>query len=409
MEPVRIGIGIGDRVLDLRWCAQANLLPNWACEAISTGSLNTLMGFGLDSRVALRRRLSELLSANCRDLRDQAMVEEALPMISAVEFQLPCHIGDYTDFYASMFHATNVGSMFRPDNPLLPNYKYIPIGYHGRASSIVVSGHDIRRPRGQLPPAGEGAGPSFGPCQNLDYELEVGCYIAQGNSLGTSISIERADDSIFGVGLVNDWSARDMQRWEYQPLGPFLAKSFSTTISPWIVTMEALQPFRCSAFTRPAGDPQPLPYLMDARNESAGGINLELEVLLSTEKMRAAGAAAHRVSLSNFATMYWTLAQMVAHHTSNGCNLQPGDLLASGTVSGPERSSRGCLLELTWDGEYGQPVPGSQRTPLQLPSGERRTFLQDGDEVTFRGRCTAEGFRSIGFGECRGRVAAAVE
>jgi fumarylacetoacetase len=257
-----------------------------------------------------------------------------------------------------------------------------------------------------LPPPSDGAPPGFGPSQNLDYELEVGCFIAKGNRLGSPVPIAVAEDQIFGLCLVNDWSARDIQRWEYQPLGPFLAKSFATTISPWVVTWEALQPFRCAAFVRPEGDPQPLPYLQHPDNAAFGGIQLELEVLIQTEHMRSATIPPHRLSRGDFAGMYWTFAQMIAHHTSNGCNLQPGDLLASGTVSGRERDARGCLLELTWSGEYGRGAAGSQRTGLTLPSGEQRIFLQDGDEVTLRGRASAEGYRSIGFGECRGRIVA---
>jgi fumarylacetoacetase len=323
-------------------------------------------------------------------------------------------IGDYTDFYASLHHATNVGSMFRPDNPILPNYKWMPIGYHGRASSIVPSGADVRRPRGQLLPGAtiDDGPPQHGPCRMLDYELEVGAVIGRGNDLGRPIPIGEAEDHIFGLCLVNDWSARDIQKWEYQPLGPFLAKSFATTISPYIVTMEALAPFRTPAFTRPEGDPAPLPYLDSERNRAAGGFDLTLEVYLQSEQMRARNMDPIRLSRGSFKDMYWTLGQMVAHHTSNGCNLQPGDLLASGTVSGPTRDSRGCMLELTWDGDPWRPAseggpvaaPTTQRTPIKLPTGEERKFLADGDEVIIRGSCEREGFRRIGFGECRGRI-----
>ena len=402
-----IGIGIGDQILDLDRCAAEGLLPTWAAEAIQTGSLNALMGLGVAARVELRRRVGQLLAADQGELRDRPGRTNFFAPISGVEFQVPGHIGDYTDFYASVYHATNVGSMFRPDNPLLPNYKHIPIGYHGRASSIIPSGQSVRRPCGQLPPKQDGDRPTFGPCQQLDYELEVGCFIAQGNGLGRPISLASAEATIFGLCLVNDWSARDMQRWEYQPLGPFLAKSFATSVSPWIVTAEALRPFRVPALPRGETDPPPLPYLQHPQNQAHGGFGVELEVWLQTESMRNQAMPAQRLTRGSFEAMYWTFAQMIAHHTSNGCNLQPGDLLASGTVSGPERSSRGCLLELTWDGEFGKPVPGSQRTPLQLPSGETRTFLQDGDEVILRGRCQAESFRRIGFGECRGRIVAA--
>jgi fumarylacetoacetase len=309
---------------------------------------------------------------------------------------LPARVADYTDFYASIDHATNVGSMFRPDNPLLPNYKYVPIGYHGRASSLVASGSAVRRPRGQARDDAEQT-PSFGPTRRLDYELEVGAFIGAGNALGSPIAIDEAEHHVAGLCLVNDWSARDIQAWEYQPLGPFLAKNFATTVSPWLVTMPALAPFRVPAFARAEGDPAPLPYLSSAENRRSGGIAITLEVLLSSERMRAEGRPALRVSLGSFTTMYWTVAQLVAHHTSNGCNLQPGDLIASGTVSGPRPESRGCLLERTWRGAE----------PLALPTGESRKFLEDGDEVILRGWCEREGYRRIGFGECRGIVAPA--
>ena len=401
---VRIGVGIGDQILDLHRCGQAGLFPDWASDAIATRSLNAIMGLGVDARMALRRRISQLLTPSCRDLQDHPLAVQSLVAQTAVEFHLPCHIGDYSDFYASIHHATNVGCMMRPDNPLLPNYKHIPIGYHGRASSLVISGTGIRRPVGQLPPKVDGGMPEFGPSQSLDYELEVGAFIAQGNELGDSIPLSRAEDCLFGICLVNDWSARDIQRWEYQPLGPFLAKSFGTTVSPWVVTLEALAPFRCELAARAAGDPQPLPYLSHGANFTHGGLDLNLEVSIRTDQMRSANLPAQRVSRGNFRHMYWTLAQMLTHHSSNGCNLQPGDLIASGTVSGPARDSRGCLLELTWDGEPGRVVPATQRTPLKFPTGETRTFLQEGDEVTLRGWCISNGYRRIGLGECRGRV-----
>ncbi len=406
-EHATIGVGIGDQVLDLGRCAAEGLLPGWAAEAVQTGSLNSLMGLGVAARVDLRRAISRLLAADRGELHQRPDRDRFLAPQAGVQLHVPCHIGDYTDFYASVYHATNVGSMFRPDNPLLPNYKYVPIGYHGRASSILPSGSRVRRPCGQLPPAQEGTSPTFGPCRQLDYELEIGCFIGQGNALGRPVSMASAENAIFGLCLVNDWSARDMQRWEYQPLGPFLAKNFATTVSPWIVTAEALTPFRIAAFQRPAGDPAPLPYLSDPADQAAGGFAIELEVWLQTESMRRQDLPPQRITAGSFAAMYWSFAQMIAHHTCNGCNLQPGDLLASGTVSGPDRSSRGCLLELTWDGEYGKPVPGSQRTPLALPGGEKRTFLEDGDEVILRGVSRADAFRSIGFGECRGRVVSA--
>jgi fumarylacetoacetase len=315
------------------------------------------------------------------------------------QFQL----GNYTDFYASKHHAMNVGSMFRPDNPLLPNYRHVPIAYHGRASSIVVSGTEIRRPSGQTK-ADDAAAPTFGPCKMLDYELELGLFIGRGNELGRPIPIDQAGEHIFGMCIVNDWSARDIQKWEYQPLGPFLAKNFATTISPFVVTMEALEPFRIPGPERDPDDPQPLPYLHAKEN---WGLDITVEVHLSSKQMRDRGLSPVRLSKGNFRHMYWTVAQMVAHHASNGCNLQPGDLLASGTISGPEPGSRGCLLELTWDGidpATGKPRP---RKPIQLPTGETRTFLADGDEVIMKAYCEREGFRRIGFGECRGTIVGA--
>jgi fumarylacetoacetase len=308
---------------------------------------------------------------------------------------LPARIGDYSDFYASIHHATNVGSMFRPDNPLLPNYKWIPIGYHGRASSIVASGTPVHRPRGQTRDGNEGP-PVVGPTRRLDYELELGVFIGRGNTRGSTISIEEAEEHMFGVCLVNDWSARDIQAWEYQPLGPFLAKSFETTVSPWVVTLDALAPFRTQAYERSREDPAPLSYLDSLENTNNGGFAITLEVVLSSQQMRAEGREPFRVSRGGFAEMYWTLAQLVTHHASNGCDLRPGDLLASGTISGPTEESRGCLLERTWRGSE----------PLQLPTGETRAFLSDGDEVTMRGYCERAGYRRIGLGECVGRIAA---
>jgi fumarylacetoacetase len=306
---------------------------------------------------------------------------------------LPAEIGDYTDFYASVHHATNVGRMFRPDNPLLPNYKWVPIGYHGRASSVVVSGTPVRRPSGQLKDDGADA-PSFAPTRRLDYEVELGCYVGPGNALGEPVPIGAAADQLFGFCLLNDWSARDLQAWEYQPLGPFLAKNFASTVSPWVVTSAALAPFRAPVAARAEGDPAPLPYLADPEDAAAGGVGVELEVLLLTEAMRAGGYPPYRLSRSDALDLYWTPAQLVAHHASNGCNLRPGDLLGSGTVSGPEDGARGCLLELTWRGSR----------PVTLPGGETRRFLEDGDEVILRGMCRRPGAVPIGFGECRGRI-----
>jgi fumarylacetoacetase len=308
---------------------------------------------------------------------------------------LPAQIGDYSDFYASIHHAANVGRLFRPDQPLLPNYKYVPIGYHGRASSVVISGTDITRPRGQIKPA-DASVPHFSPTGSLDYELEVGFFLGAGNALGSSIPIDEAEAHIFGCCLLNDWSARDVQSWEYQPLGPFLAKSFATSISPWVVTMEALAPFRAPMAMRSAGDPEPLPYLDFAANRTGGGFDIKLEVWLRTDRMRRENALPVRLSESNLRDLYWTPAQMLTHHASNGCNLCSGDLLGSGTVSGEGDGARGCLLEITRRGE----------APLQLPNGESRKFLEDGDEVTLRGYCERDGYRRIGFGSCMGTIRA---
>jgi fumarylacetoacetase len=305
---------------------------------------------------------------------------------------LPVAVGDYTDFYASIFHATNVGKLFRPDNPLLPNYKYIPLGYHGRASSLVPSAAEIRRPCGQTRDGD--APPKFAPTQSLDYELEVGFFVSSGSKLGEIIPIAEAEEHIFGICLLNDWSARDIQAWEYQPLGPFLGKSFATSLSPWFVTMEALAPFRTAAFARPEGDPTPLPYLLDQTDQNHGGLDLQLEVSLLSSRMREQGMAPVILGRSNFKDMYWTMAQMLAHHASNGCNLRAGDLLASGTVSGADKTACGSLLELTSRG----------KDPVTLPTGEQRKFLEDGDEVILRGFCEREGFRRIGLGSCTGVI-----
>jgi fumarylacetoacetase len=322
----------------------------------------------------------------------QEAFQAALHAQSDVALGLPCEIGDYTDFYTSIHHATTVGKQFRPDNPLLPNYKWVPIGYHGRASSVVPSGQDFRRPSGQTK-APDADSPGFGPCRRLDYELELGVLMARPNALGEPISMATAEDHVFGLSLFNDWSARDIQAWEYQPLGPFLSKNFASTLAPWVVTMEALAPFRVP-FTRPEGDPQPLAYLDSEANRAQGAISIELEVWLQTAAMRAAGQAGDRLSTSNYRDAYWTVAQLVAHHTVNGCNLRTGDLLGSGTLSGPGPDEAGSLLELSAGG----------KRPLTLSNGETRTFLEDGDAVILRGYCAREGFKRIGFGECRGMV-----
>jgi fumarylacetoacetase len=388
-----IGVAIGDRVLSLTACARLGLFREEASAIARLSvddSLNRLMALGRGPARALRQALVALLREGSAAEAHAATI--TLPMPEA-ELLLPVRVGDYSDFYASIHHASNVGSMFRPDSPLLPNYKYVPIGYHGRASSVVVSGTPVRRPSGQTRDDAS-APPSFGASRRLDYELELGAWVGAPNALGEPIPIARAEEHLWGVSLLNDWSARDIQTWEYQPLGPFLAKSFATTVSPWVVTLDALAPFRVEAAKRPDGDPAPLPYLADRANESNGGIALTLEVWISSARMREAGTAPVLVSRGTFATMYWTLAQLVTHHASNGCNLRAGDLLASGTVSGPTADSRGCLLERTWRGQE----------PLVLPTGERRAFLEDGDEVIMRGSAERDGFRRIGLGECRGVV-----
>jgi fumarylacetoacetase len=340
---------------------------------------------------ALRRRLHAILREDAPN-SDRQAASRHLVAQSDVEMLLPVVVGDYTDFYASIFHATNVGKLFRPDSPLLPNYKYIPIGYHGRASSLVPSTTPIRRPNGQTREAD--TPPQFAPTKSLDYELEVGCFVSTGNKLGETIPIAEAEEHIFGICLLNDWSARDIQAWEYQPLGPFLGKSFATSLSPWVVTMEALAPFRTAAFARPQGDPTPLPYLLDQSDQDHGGLDLHLEVSLLSPRMREQGMAPAVLGRSNFREMYWTMAQMLTHHASNGCNLRSGDLLASGTVSGPDKSACGSLLELTSRG----------KDPVTLPTGEQRKFLEDGDDVILRGFCGREGFRRIGLGDCSGVI-----
>lgn len=388
-----IGIAIGDQILDLRACVQRGLLPDLqhaTSSACAQDSLNALMGLGRSAWSDVRNRVIALLEDRA-DQEIQVRVEPLLAPMRDAEMQLPARIGDYTDFYASIHHATRVGKLFRPDNPLLPNYKYVPIGYHGRASSIVVSGHEIRRPSGQTKPA-SAAEPVFGPSRSLDYELEVGIFVGPGNTLGQPISIEEAEEHIFGLCLLNDWSARDIQSWEYQPLGPFLAKNFATSISPWIISMEALAPYRVPLPARPEGDPAALPYLT-GNEPGRAGIDLKLEVFLQSEQMRRPGVGPMQLSKGNLRDLYWSVAQLLAHHASGGCNLCPGDLIATGTISGPEQGSEGCLLEMKHRSE-----------PLQLPTGETRTFLEDGDLVTLRGYCERPGLPRIGFGECTGKI-----
>jgi fumarylacetoacetase len=390
-ETPRVGVAIGDQILDLPAAAAAVGVPDGvAARACQEPALNQLMELGRRQWSELRARLSELLAANSRAYHPRLGERILVPMAEA-ELLLPAVIGDYSDFYASVHHATNVGSMFRPDNPLLPNYKWVPIGYHGRASSIVPSGTPVRRPRGQIKQS-ESDQPVYAASRALDYECEMGCFVGQGNPLGVAVPIDNAEEHLFGLCLVNDWSARDIQTWEYQPLGPFLAKSFATTISPWVVTFEALEPYRTAAFRRPSGDPAPLPHLTSEQDRNRGGIAVVVEVFLLTAAMRKAGLEPVRLSQGNLADLYWTMAQMFTHHASNGCNLRSGDLFASGTISGPTRESRGCLLELTWRGAE----------PLQLPNGETRKFLEDSDEVILRAFCERQGSTRIGFGECRG-------
>ena len=393
-ERASIGVAIGDFILDLRACERDGLLNNLtpeAAQACAADSLNALLALGPDQWSSLRARVTELLTAGSI-WREQA--EPFLVPQEGVVMLLPVAIGDYTDFFTSIYHATNVDNLFRPGNPLGPNYKYLPVGYHGRASSVVVSGTTVRRPFGQT---SAGDAPQFGPSRALDYELEVAAVVGVGNQLGEPVPITRASSHIFGLCLLNDWSARDIQMWESQPLGPFLAKSFATTLSPWVVPLAAIEPFRVPAFKRGEGDPAPLPYLFSPEDQERGGIDLTVEVWLASRRMSESGIEPIRMSRGNFRDTYWTIAQMLAHHTSNGCNLRPGDVFASGTLSGPTPESLACLLERTRRGAE----------PFRLPSGEERTYLEDGDEVILRGYCEREGCARIGFGECRGIVTAA--
>jgi len=386
----RGGIAIGDMILDLRAVHESGLLDEEAqaaAHACIGPSLNQFLALGAGPRIALRDAISALLQEGS-DERPYL-----LHRADGCMLYLPAHVGDYTDFYAGIHHAEAVGKQFRPDAPLTPNYKWVPIGYHGRASSLRPSGAEVRRPNGQRKPAAE-AVPTFGPSRNLDYELELGVWVGPANALGTAIPIADAPDHIGGFCLLNDWSARDIQGWEYQPLGPFLAKSFCTTVSPWIVTPEALAPFRAPQPPRPAGDPAPLPYLHDPADQAAGALDIELEVLLITPGMRKQGLAPHRLSIGSALSLYWTPAQLLAHHASGGCNMNPGDLLGTGTISAPTSDGCGSLLEITQGG----------RAPITLPSGEERRFLEDGDEVILCARAKRDGAAAIGFGPCRGRI-----
>ena len=394
MTAFAAGIAICDQILNLQDLAKTGLLSGDAAIALDAcqyDTLNDYMGLGASYHSALRLAVSRLLRTGSE--HEQLLRTCLYPMTEA-EYGMPCHIGDYTDFYTSIYHATSVGKLFRPDNPLLPNYKWVPIGYHGRASSVDVSPQNFKRPSGQTK-APDAAEPSFGPCKRLDYELELGIFVGQGNELGEAVDIERAEQHVFGICLFNDWSARDLQAWEYQPLGPFLAKNFASTISPWIITMEALAPYRV-AFQRPSTDPQPLPYLSSEENSERGAIDIQLSVHIQTEQMAEQGMAPVELSRSSFKHSYWTVAQMLTHHTVNGCNLKPGDLLGSGTQSGPEPAEAGSLLELS----------GAGKRPISLPSGETRTFLEDGDTVILRGFCGGENGVRIGLGEATGKVLA---
>jgi fumarylacetoacetase len=393
----RGGVAIGEMILDLRAASEAGLFEGEArraAEAAAGPVLNPLMALGNEPRTALRKHLSALLAV---DAPDRAKIEGLAPRLlhraAECTMQLPAAIGNFTDFFAGIHHARNGGRRRDPNNPLSPNYKYVPVAYHSRASSVRPSGIAIRRPHGQRKAPDEAA-PTFGPCQKLDYELELAVWIGPSNALGEPIPIGRAADHIFGLGLVNDWSARDVQGWESQPLGPFLGKNFGSTVSPWVVMPEALAPFRVAQPPRPEGDPQPLPHLTDAADQREGAFDIALEAFLLTEGLRAKGLPPHRMSASNTTDLYWTLAQLVAHHTSGGCDLQPGDLFGTGTISGPTMEGYGSLMELSADGTRA----------TVLASGETRTFVEDGDEVIFRAHCRRPGFVSIGFGECRARI-----
>jgi fumarylacetoacetase len=391
------GVAIGDAILDIAAALDAGLFSGTAreaAEAAAGSTLNPLLALPAGARKALRQRLSDILDANDAERsRIQALGPRLLHNAVDCTLHLPAAVGDYTDFFAGIHHARKGGQISRPDNPLMPNYKYVPVAYHSRASSVRPSGEDVRRPNGQRKLPTQDA-PDFGPCRNLDYELELGVWVGAGNRIGEPIPIREAAQHIAGFCLLNDWSARDIQSWESQPLGPFLAKSFRTSVSPWIITAEAMEPFRAPQPVRPDGDPPPLPHLLDTADQAHGALDIECEVFLSTPAMRGAGAEPHRLCRSNTLALYWTVAQMVAHHSSGGCNLQPGDLFGSGTISGTDPDGIGCLLEMTFGG----------RDAITLGNGETRRYLEDGDEVIFRAHCRRVGAVAIGFGECRGRV-----
>jgi len=393
----KVGIAIGDMIFDITAARAKGVIGGAADDAAGACSgetLNGLMAMGGRHWSALRVAASQALRYDTEDGEAaEALADEILVAQADVTMRLPAQIGDYTDFYASIFHATNVGMMLRPDNPLMPNYKHIPIAYHGRASSIVVSGEGCKRPVGQVK-SPDADVPSFGPSMAFDYETEIAFYVGPGNPQGQPVSIGEAEDHIFGLSILNDWSARDIQAWEYQPLGPFLAKSFASHVSPWVVTMEALAPFRIGAYARPSDDPTPLPYLLSDANEAAGGFDVQIEVSISSETMRAEDVPPEVLAVTNMQNLYWTIFQMLTHHTSNGCNLRPGDMMGTGTISGPTEDALGSILEITKRGA----------NPITLPTGEERKFLGDGDELIMRAWCEREGARGIGFGECRAVV-----
>ena len=389
----RAGVAIGDRIVDLAAVLASGLLQGDArrfAEASTGGSLNAALALGAGPRRSLRLRLSELLREGAAE---EKLMRPCLHDAASCALHMPAAVGDYTDFYVGINHATNIGKMFRPDSPLLPNYKYVPIGYHGRASSLRPSGTPVRRPKGQTK-APDAAVPTFGPSRRLDFEVEIGIWVGPGNALGDPIPIDQAAGHIAGYCLLNDWSARDVQAWEYQPLGPFLAKNFGSTISPWIITPEALAPFRVAQPARPLGDPAPLPYLNDAIDQREGAFAIELEVFIRTARMKAGALPPLRISLSDTRHMYWTAAQLIAHHTCGGCNLNPGDLIGTGTISAPDSAGVGSIIEATLGG----------KKPIHLPNGEERSFVEDGDEIIFTARCSREQFSSIGFGECRAEI-----
>ena len=396
----RIGVAIGDRVFDLKRASSLELLPSSLPRAVfEQETLNALFGRGRPALRELRLSLAKLLGQGVGSNAARKSATDLLAPIDQCRMHRPTQVANYTDFYAGIHHARAAGALLTPENPLPQNYKWVPIAYHGRASSVQVGQGTIRRPLGQRPPAEPGAAPGFGPCERLDFELEMGFYISGGNGIGNPVPIAEAGEAIAGFSLLNDWSARDIQRWEMFPLGPFLSKSFATSVSPWVVTSDALAPFRVPAMARPEGDPRPLGYLFDNADQSAGGIDVDLEVYLSTDRMRRESAPATRILTSNARHLYWTPAQMVAHHTINGCNLEAGDLIGTGTISGPSPQELSSMLEFTAAGTK----------PVVLPNGEQRGFLSDGDEITFRGRCNRKGFASIGFGSCTGRIVATAE